>query len=324
MEFAGASYFTVKNSIIKYERYLLKELGFCVHVKHPHKMIMSILQVLGKGEQELVQKSWNFINDSLRTSVLLRYPPEVVACGCIFLAARSLKVPLPENPGWWQMFDATYSELEDIALDILEMYDRPKRNVEEVEKELNALKDTLQKTTDKEPVVRSASVPVSAETSPKVSPKVSPVGNKDLGSDGMSSATEDDSSQKHTLKIPSRTTSRGVSPLVKSHLSRQDTANSIAGGGGRERSPSRSSLSSSSEERYHPVISPIRITPPREQEDRKSHDRHHNGRLHREDSRDSHRSKHRSKYHHRDRERRHNRSRSRSRSRDRSRRHRVH
>ena len=32
-----ASYISMKSQVIKAERRLLKELGFCVHVKHPHK-----------------------------------------------------------------------------------------------------------------------------------------------------------------------------------------------------------------------------------------------------------------------------------------------
>jgi hypothetical protein len=32
------NYYEVKNQVIKAERRILKELGFCVHVKHPHKV----------------------------------------------------------------------------------------------------------------------------------------------------------------------------------------------------------------------------------------------------------------------------------------------
>lgn len=32
------NYNLLKNQIIKAERRMLKELGFCVHVKHPHKV----------------------------------------------------------------------------------------------------------------------------------------------------------------------------------------------------------------------------------------------------------------------------------------------
>jgi hypothetical protein len=32
------AYYDLKNQIIKAERRILKELGFCVHLKHPHKV----------------------------------------------------------------------------------------------------------------------------------------------------------------------------------------------------------------------------------------------------------------------------------------------
>ena len=31
-------YYNTKNQVIKAERRILKELGFCVHIKHPHKV----------------------------------------------------------------------------------------------------------------------------------------------------------------------------------------------------------------------------------------------------------------------------------------------
>ena len=34
-----ANYISLKNQVIKAERRLLKELGFCCHVKHPHKVM---------------------------------------------------------------------------------------------------------------------------------------------------------------------------------------------------------------------------------------------------------------------------------------------
>ncbi|CAG0883719.1 unnamed protein product [Darwinula stevensoni] len=40
------NYINLKNQVIKAERRILKELGFCVHVKHPHKIIVMYLQVL--------------------------------------------------------------------------------------------------------------------------------------------------------------------------------------------------------------------------------------------------------------------------------------
>ncbi|XP_061775277.1 cyclin-L1a isoform X3 [Nerophis ophidion] len=53
------NYINTKNQVIKAERRILKELGFCVHVKHPHKIIVMYLQVLEcEKNQTLVQTAW--------------------------------------------------------------------------------------------------------------------------------------------------------------------------------------------------------------------------------------------------------------------------
>lgn len=41
-----SNYIALKNQVIKAERRLLKELGFCCHVKHPHKIIIMYLRLL--------------------------------------------------------------------------------------------------------------------------------------------------------------------------------------------------------------------------------------------------------------------------------------
>ncbi|XP_030633411.1 cyclin-L2-like [Chanos chanos] len=121
-----ASYINLKSQVIKAERRVLKELGFCVHVKHPHKIIVMYLQVLEcEKNTKLVQMSWNYMNDSLRTDVFLRYKAETVACACIYLSARSLQIPLPDQPPWFLLFGATEEELRDISGRILRLYTLP-------------------------------------------------------------------------------------------------------------------------------------------------------------------------------------------------------
>merc|ERR1719191_1475060 len=91
-------YIEKKNAVIKAERRILKELGFCVHVKHPHKIIVTFLKFLNlNNHKTLVQHSWNYMNDSFRSDVFVRYRPESIACACIVLAARKLDVPLPNS-----------------------------------------------------------------------------------------------------------------------------------------------------------------------------------------------------------------------------------
>lgn len=88
------------------------------------------LNVLGfHNHQKLMQYSWNYMNDSLRTDVFVRYQPETVACACIYLTARKLKLPLPKHPSWFSIFGANEEEIRDISMRILKLYTRPKVNV---------------------------------------------------------------------------------------------------------------------------------------------------------------------------------------------------
>lgn len=71
------------------------------------------------------------MNDCLRTNVFVRFSPETIACACIFLSARQLKVcsysvleietvilffhsqiPLPQKPAWWTVFDTDNEAIE--------------------------------------------------------------------------------------------------------------------------------------------------------------------------------------------------------------------
>lgn len=120
-------YFALKDDIIKAERRVLKELGFCVHLSHPHTLIISFQKLLGledrkvrprcrkpknRGKtsvpaicenslylllpaQDLAQLAWNYMNDGLRTSVFLRFPVETISCAVLQLGAARL--------GQWNM-----------------------------------------------------------------------------------------------------------------------------------------------------------------------------------------------------------------------------
>lgn len=135
------NYSTLKTQVIKAERRVLKELGFCVHVKHPHKLIVMYLQVLGyEKNQDLMQMAWNFMNDSLRTDVFMRYNPESIACACIYLTARKINLPLPNNPSWYGVFKVTEDEILDISYKIMDLYRRHKPNAEALEQAVEELR----------------------------------------------------------------------------------------------------------------------------------------------------------------------------------------
>jgi len=128
-------YINTKGQVIKAERRILKELGFCVHVKHPHKIVVMYLQVLEcEKNQTLVQTAWNYMNDALRTNVFVRFEAETIACACIYLAARALQIPLPKEPEWYLLFGATEEDISDVCITTLKLYSRKKPNYEQLER----------------------------------------------------------------------------------------------------------------------------------------------------------------------------------------------
>lgn len=118
-------YADLKMDLSRTERHLLKEMAFICHVEHPHKFISNYLAALGTPP-ELRQEAWNLANDSLRTTLCVRFKSEVVACGVIYVAARKNGVPLPENPPWWLAFDAEKSGIDEVCRVLACLYLLPK------------------------------------------------------------------------------------------------------------------------------------------------------------------------------------------------------
>ncbi|XP_043708003.1 cyclin-L1-1 isoform X1 [Telopea speciosissima] len=118
-------YSELKTDLTRTERHLLKEMGFICHVEHPHKFISNYLATL-ETPPELRQEAWNLANDSLRTTLCVRFKSEVVACGVVYAAARRFQVPLPENPPWWKAFDAEKSGIDEVCRVLAHLYSLPK------------------------------------------------------------------------------------------------------------------------------------------------------------------------------------------------------
>uniref|UniRef100_A0A1J3HHT3 Cyclin-L1-1 n=1 Tax=Noccaea caerulescens TaxID=107243 RepID=A0A1J3HHT3_NOCCA len=115
----------LKVDLSRTERHILKEMGFVCHVEHPHKFISNYLATL-ETPPELRQEAWNLANDSLRTSLCVRFRSEVVACGVVYAAARRFQVPLPENPPWWKAFDADKASIDEVCRVLAHLYSLPK------------------------------------------------------------------------------------------------------------------------------------------------------------------------------------------------------
>lgn len=147
------TYVNLKNQVIKAERRVLKELGFCVHVKHPHKLIVVYLKYLGFDEEknrEMLQLAWNYMNDSFRTDAFVRYNPETIACACISLSARRLNINMSTTPPWFVIFKVQEDDLIDACFRIMALYHRGKPNTEKLEAAVDELKKQYQDQRKKE------------------------------------------------------------------------------------------------------------------------------------------------------------------------------
>nr|DAD33481.1 TPA_asm: hypothetical protein HUJ06_012332 [Nelumbo nucifera] len=125
LEIFSKKYSELKMDLNRTDRHLLKEMGFICHVEHPHKFISNYLATL-ETPPELRQEAWNLANDSLRTTLCVRFKSEVVACGVVYAAARRFQVSLPENPPWWKAFDAEKSGIDEVCRVLAHLYSLPK------------------------------------------------------------------------------------------------------------------------------------------------------------------------------------------------------
>ncbi|KAM9317084.1 cyclin-L1 [Gastrophryne carolinensis] len=264
------SYINTKNQVIKAERRILKELGFCVHVKHPHKIIVMYLQVLEcEKNQTLVQTAWNYMNDCLRTNVFVRFDAETIACACIYLAARVLQIPLPSKPHWFLLFGATEENVQDICITALRLYTRKKPNFEVLEKEVDKRKVTLQEAKLKAKGLNPDGTPA-LSTMGGFSPASKPSSPREVKTEEkspMPAKVKREPEEKQFLKSPynglrkemkrshsgsrsrSRTKSRSRSP--RRHYNRRSRSGTYS-----SRSRSRSRSHSDSPRRHHNHGSP--------------------------------------------------------------------
>ncbi|KAK3188844.1 hypothetical protein Dsin_028405 [Dipteronia sinensis] len=115
-----------KELILLGERVVLATLGYDLNVHHPYKPLVEAIKKFQVAQNALAQVAWNFVNDGLRTSLCLQFKPHHIAAGAIFLAAKFLKVKLPSDGEkvWWQEFDVTPRQLEEVSNQMLELYEQ--------------------------------------------------------------------------------------------------------------------------------------------------------------------------------------------------------
>lgn len=123
----SAEYESMKSSVVKDERHMLRSFGFVLSVEQPHRFIVTFGRVLGL-DKTVLQEAWALCNDSMRSPLCVRYKADVVAAAMLYLAARRLRIALPEQAGqeWWRLFINDHAILEDICQQMDLLYSKPK------------------------------------------------------------------------------------------------------------------------------------------------------------------------------------------------------
>ncbi|KAG6768253.1 hypothetical protein POTOM_027151 [Populus tomentosa] len=119
-----------KEIILHGERVVLATLGFDLNLLHPYKPLVDAIKKFKVAQNAFAQVAWNFVNDGYGKLLILIYIPffipHHIAAGAIFLAVKFLKVKLPSDGEkvWWQEFDVTQRQLEEVSNQMLELYEQ--------------------------------------------------------------------------------------------------------------------------------------------------------------------------------------------------------
>lgn len=168
----------LREKILAMERVLLQIIAFDMHLEHPYKFLMKYRNLIpGPPEniRQLVQIAWNFVNDSLRTTLALQHDARTTAVAALYLAFKFLKMQAPEGRPWWLDLhaSATQDTLEDISNCILDLYNQDEEKKKEAAKEPTAI----------------ASQPNTAAPPPKPADNAATSVKSDAAADGGPAAT---------------------------------------------------------------------------------------------------------------------------------------
>ncbi|XP_022085635.1 protein piccolo-like isoform X2 [Acanthaster planci] len=128
------------------ESILLQTLGFEVAVDHPHTHVIKCTQMI-RASKDLAQTSYFMANNSLHlTTFCLQYKPTVVACVCIYLAAKWSQWEImrsSDGKDWWEYVDPTVTKelLDELTQEFLRIFEAcPSRLRRRISKEQVASK----------------------------------------------------------------------------------------------------------------------------------------------------------------------------------------
>lgn len=119
-------YERLKKIVLTGEKLVLSTLRCDLEIEHPYNLVMDWVKRSVKPEdgKRLCQATFNFVNDSLRTSLCLQYRPSQIAAAAIYLGLSMCKIKLDcdGEKVWWREFDVTKRQLLEIFDQTLDLY----------------------------------------------------------------------------------------------------------------------------------------------------------------------------------------------------------
>jgi len=145
-------YKVLRLSVLATERAVLSAIAFDLTVQHPYTNLLAIIKQLAplpsdaaaegsdaavpasstaaqSERKQLAQAAWNFVNDSLRTTLCLQYEPMLIAVAAVHMAAKVTRTAFAftvDKAGvsrpWYEGFGARLDVLDAISKEMVSMY----------------------------------------------------------------------------------------------------------------------------------------------------------------------------------------------------------
>lgn len=130
-------YWSLKESLIQTELFIMRVLSFRVIVEHPHKYLMHFLKSLYDWLDKSVTTKfpiahwcWAILNDSYHSSTLcIDYKPQLLAVSIIYIVLSIYKIQVPYNDvarvKWWEALveSADIKSIEEIGMKVMDLYE---------------------------------------------------------------------------------------------------------------------------------------------------------------------------------------------------------
>ncbi|ORX51038.1 cyclin-like protein [Piromyces finnis] len=115
-----------KQTILFHELELLEIICCDIIVDHPYTYLLNMAEKFNDTDySHIIKLAWCFINDSFKTTMCLKYSPQVIAASALYMACKYNKSELVSKNtqmSWWKDFNINEQELLKATLELSDVY----------------------------------------------------------------------------------------------------------------------------------------------------------------------------------------------------------